>query len=303
MRKLLAILLLWPALACAQADPTSRSWNQPVEPFRIAGNLYYVGASDITSFLIATPEGHILLDSGFEETVPLIRESMKKLGFRMEDVKVLLNSHAHYDHAGGLATLKELTGAKLVASAKDAVLLARGGKGDPALGDTLLFKPVQADRIVKDGETVTLGGSTLTAHLTPGHTPGCTSWTMQVDDGGRRRDVVFVCSTTILPGVVLKGNPKYPEIASDFTRTFQVLESLPCDVFLAAHGSFFDLSEKIERLRKGAGPNPFIDPQGYKAYVERKKGDFLRQLEAEKAKRVSAPAAARSAPSAAAPGS
>ena len=296
------LLALWPALACAQADPTSRSWNQPVEPFRIAGNLYYVGANDITSYLITTPEGHILLDSGFEETVPLIRESVKKLGFRLEDVKVLLNSHAHYDHAGGLATLKELTGAKLVASAKDAVLLARGGKGDPALGDTLLFKPVQADRIIKDGETVTLGGSTLTARLTPGHTPGCTSWTMQVDDAGKRRDVVFVCSTTILPGVTLTDNPKYPEVGSDFAHTFKVLEALPCDIFLAAHGSFFNLAEKSERLRKGAETNPFVDPAGYKAYVERKEGDYRKQLEAEKAKRVSAPAAARSAPSAAAPG-
>lgn len=276
------LLALWPALACAQADPTSRSWNQPVEPFRIAGNLYYVGASDITSFLITTPKGHILLDSGFEETVPLIRESVKKLGFRLEDVKVLLNSHAHYDHAGGLATLKELTGAKLVSSEKDAALLARGGKGDPALGDTFLFKPVQADRIVKDGETVMLGGSTLTARLTPGHTPGCTSWTMQVEDAGKRRNVVFVCSATILPGVTLTDNPKYPEVGSDFAHTFKVLRSLPCDIFLAAHGSFFDLSEKIERLRKDEGANPFVDPAGYKAYVDRKEGDYRRQLETEK---------------------
>ncbi len=284
-RLLILLLLLWPALAAAQADPTSRSWNQPVEPFRIAGNLYYVGASDITSYLIATPEGHILLDSGFEETVPLIRESVKKLGFRLEDVKVLLNSHAHYDHAGGLATLKELTGAKLAASEKDAPLLARGGKGDPALGDTFLFKPVQADRIVKDGEKITLGGSTLTAHLTPGHTPGCTSWTMQVEDEGKRRDVVFVCSTTVLPGVSLTANPKYPEIASDFAHTFEVLKALPCDIFLAAHGAFFNLSEKSERLRKGGGSNPFVDPAAYRAYVERKEGDFRKQLAEEKAKK------------------
>lgn len=281
---LLLLLLLWPGLAAAQADPTSRSWNQPVEPFRIAGNLYYVGASDVTAFLIATPEGHILLDSGFEETVPLIRESVKKLGFRLQDVKLLLNDHAHFDHAGGLAALKELTGAKLVASEKDAAQLARGGKGDYILGDTMPFRPVQADRVVRDGETVTLGGATLTARLTPGHTPGCTTWTMQVDDAGKRRDVVFVCSTTILPGVVLTDSPKYPEIAADFAHTFKVLRSLPCDIFLASHGSFFGLPGKAERLRlrKGEGPNPFVDPEGYRAYLERKEGDFRRQLEQEK---------------------
>lgn len=287
MRRLLPLLcvlwLLYPVLACAQADPTSRSWNQPVEPFRIAGNLYYVGASDITSYLIATPEGHVLLDSGFEETVPLIRESLKKLGFKLEDVKILLNSHAHYDHAGGLATLKELTGAKLVASAGDAPLLARGGKDDPFLGDQFHFKPVQADRIVGDRETVKLGGTTMTARLTPGHTPGCTTWTMQVDDGGRKRDVVFLCSVSVLSAELLRENPKYPRIASDFAHTFEVLESLPCDIFLAAHGGFFDLKEKSERLRKGeSAVNPFVDPQGYRTYVERKEGDYRKALGTEK---------------------
>lgn len=282
MQRLLPLLcVLWPALLSAQADPTSRSWNQPVEPFRIAGNLYYVGASDVTSFLIATPEGHILLDSGFEETVPLIRESMKKLGFKLEDVKVLLNSHAHYDHAGGLATLRELTGAQLVSSEADAALLARGGRGDPVLGDQFGFKPVKADRIIGDRETVRLGGTTMTARLTPGHTPGCTTWTMQVDDGGRKRDVVFLCSVSVLSAELLKENPKYPRIASDFARTFETLESLPCDIFLAAHGGFFDLEGKSERLRKGEGGNPFVDPQGYRAYVERKKGDYRKALGAE----------------------
>ena len=188
-RTLFALLLLFPTMAACQADPTSRSWNQPVEPFRIAGNLYYVGANDIASYLIATPEGHILLDGGFVETVPLIRESVKKLGFRIEDVKVLLNTHAHYDHAGGLAELKTLTGAKLQASEADAPALARGGKDDPLFGDQFLFPAVQADRLVKDGDTVSLGGSTLTARLTPGHTAGCTTWTMKVDG----LNAVFVC--------------------------------------------------------------------------------------------------------------
>src|SRR5918992_2019585 len=209
----LAVLTVFTSSAVmAQADPTSRTWNQPVEPYRIIGNVYYVGASDITSFLIATPEGHILLDSGFEETVPIIRGSMKKLGFKLEDVKILINSHAHYDHAGGLATLKELTGAKLAVSEKDAALLAVGGKGDPQIGDRFPFRPVRADRILRDGDRVSLGGTSLTARLTPGHTPGCTTWTMKVEESGTTRDVVFLCSTSILPGVEVTNNAKYPEM-------------------------------------------------------------------------------------------
>ena len=286
MRKLFPILLvvaLWPAFAKAQKDATSRSWNQPVEPFRILGNLYYVGASDITSFLITTPEGHILLDGGFEETAPLIRDSVTKLGFKMEDVKLLLNTHSHYDHAGGLAALKRLTGAKLVAMDAEAPLLARGGKGDFRWGDELAYPPVQADRIVHDGDTVSLGGTTLTAHLTPGHTPGCTTWTMKVSAGGKTYDVVFVGSATINPGVVLTDNPKYPRIAADYAHTFEVLKALPCDVFLAAHGSFFDLTGKTARLRKGETPNPFVDPHGYKDHVRAQEEAYLKQIAAERA--------------------
>src|SRR6185436_13212838 len=194
----------------------------------------YVGASDITSFLITTPAGHILIDGGFEETVPLIRASVKKLGFRLEDVKFLLNNHAHYDHAGGLAMLKKLTGAKLVVSEGDAPLLAAGGHGDFAFGDKYLFPPVQADRTVRDGDTVSLGGVTLTAHLTPGHTKGCTTWTMKVKDGDRTRDVVFAGSLSVLPGVTLAVNPKYPGIAADYAHSFAVLKALPCDIFLSS---------------------------------------------------------------------
>lgn len=264
MKRLLAFLLLaFPLPACSQSDPTSRSWNQPVEPYRIAGNLYYVGASDITSFLITTPEGHILIDSGFEETVPIIRESFRKLGFKLEDVKILLTSHAHYDHVGGMATLKELTGAKLLVHERDIPQLSRGGKGDPHLGDRFPFRPVKADRALKDSERVTLGGTTLTAHLTPGHTQGCTTWTMKAGE----HDVVFVCSASILPGVKLTDNAAYPKIAEDYARTFQVLKSLPCDIFLAAHAGFYDGPAKAERLRKGAEKNPFIDPEGYRKYV------------------------------------
>jgi metallo-beta-lactamase class B len=286
MKRLLPFLLVLPLLSVrpvhAQADPTSRSWNQPVEPYRIAGNLYYVGASDITSFLISTPAGLILIDGGFAETVPIIRENVRKLGFRIEDVKFLLNSHAHFDHAGGLAELKKITGARLVASAEDAAALARGGRDDPVLGDQGLFEPVMADRILSDGYEVALGGTTLIAHLTPGHTMGCTTWTMKATEGSKRYDVVFVCSTSILPGLKLIDNPKYHKVAEDFEKTFQTLKSLPCDIFLAPHASFYNGLDKAERLRQGAKENPFIDPAGYKAYLERGEKAFRERLAAEK---------------------
>ena len=286
LSQLLALLaLLFPTLAGAQASETERSWNQPVPPFRIAGNLYYVGASDIAAYLVTTPEGHILLDGGFPETAPLIRESVKKLGFRLEDVKILLNSHAHFDHAGGLAELQKATGAKLFASKADAPVLASGGKGDPVLGDQKALPAVRVDRLLGDGDTVTLGGTTMTARLTPGHTRGCTTWTMKVEDGGRRHDAVFVCSTTVLPMVKLTGKPSYPGINEDFARTFNTLRGLPCDIFLAAHGSFFSLKDKAERLRKGGkgdGPNPFVDPGGYRKYLDRAEGLYRQHLERER---------------------
>ena len=282
LRPLSLLLLLLPTLAAAQANETDRSWNQPVEPFRIAGNLYYVGASDITSYLITTPQGHILIDGGFVETVPLIRASVKKLGFRLEDVKFLLNNHAHYDHAAGLAELKKLSGAKLVVAEGDAPLLAAGGHGDFAFGDRFLFPPVQADRTIRDGDMVTLGGVTLTARVTPGHTKGCTTWTMKVEDGDRTLDAVFAGSVSVNPGVTLAVNPRYPKIAEDYARTFEVLEALPCDLFLSSHGSFFDLLKKAERLRNGETPNPFIDPKGYRAYLARMEERFRTQLAEEK---------------------
>jgi metallo-beta-lactamase class B len=279
---LLAVTVRLPAHA--QADPASRAMNQPVEPYHIVGNVYYVGASDVTSYLITTPEGHILLDGGFVETAPIIEANVKKLGFKLEDVKVLLNSHAHFDHAGGLAELKRATGAKFAASEREAPLLARGGKGDFLFGDKYPFPPIQADRILHDGDTVTLGDTTLTAHLTPGHTLGDTTWTMKAREGDRTYDVVFVGSATILPGVRLTNNPKYPGIAEDYAKTFRVLKSLPCDVFLGSHASFFDGLGKADRLRKGAKKNPFIDPQGYKDYVAQNEAKLQEQLRRERGK-------------------
>lgn len=271
------------ALARSQLERSLRTMNRPFEPFRIIGNIYYVGASDVSSFLITTPEGHILIDSGLEETVPHIVEGVKKLGFRLEDVKLLLNSHAHLDHAGGHAALKRLTGARIVMSRADAQLLEAGGKGDfLPLGDhAVSYPPVRADQLVDDLDEVCLGGVKLTAHLTPGHTKGCTTWTTSVADADHRRNVVFAGGATLLPGIRLVNNAQYPDIADDYGRTFRVLKSLPCDVFLAPHGFQFQLQEKFSRLRAGAAANPFIDPKGYRTFVERADQVYRDQLERE----------------------
>ena len=269
--------------ASGQADEVSRSWNQPVRPFRIIGNVYYVGASDVTSFLITTPKGHILLDSGFAETVPQIERNIATLGFRLEDVKFLINSHPHIDHAGGLADLKELTKAQLFASRADAELLANGGKGDFNFGDRLAYAPVKADRILRDGDKVRLGGTVLTALLTPGHTRGCTTWTMKVSEGGRNFNVVFLGSMSA-PGYQLIGNEKYPNIVSDYRLTFRRLKQLKADVFLGSHGRFFGLPEKMKLLAQNPNQNPFIDPNGYKDFLDRTEKGFEAQLKEEQQK-------------------
>lgn len=272
------------AFARRQVEASFRAMNRPFPPCRIMGNLYYVGASDVASYLITTSDGHILINSGFEATVPLIRDSARKLGFRYEDIKVLLNSHAHIDHAGGHAALKKQTGARIMMSEADAALLARGGRGDflPAKDEVVDYEPAQADRIIRDGDIVTLGGVTLIAHLTPGHTKGCTTWTMKVEQDGKSYGVVFHGGTTILPTVRLVDNPKYPEMVEDFERTFRVLKELPCDIFLAPHGSQFGLAGKARRRSAGGGPNPFIDPEGYRSFVARGEEAFRRQLDRER---------------------
>lgn len=274
---------MMPLLASAQTDPQSRSENQPVAPFHIVGDIYYVGASDVTSFLIVTSAGDILLDGGFVETAPQIEANIRKLGFKLPDVKILLNSHAHFDHCGGLAELKRLTGARFVAMQGDAALLARGGRGDFAFGDRLRFPPIKPDRVVRDGDTVALGGVTLTAHLTAGHTRGCTSWTMTTEDHGKPLHVVFIGSMSVLPNYRLAGKESYPGMTGDYERSFRVLRSLPCDVFLGSHGQFFNLAEKRQALADSPRENPFIDPSGYRAYVEHSEQAFRAALNRQQA--------------------
>lgn len=251
----------------AQAQPTDffRAMNRPAQPFRVVSNIYYVGASDIASYLIVTPQGHILIEGGFVESAPLIEQNIRELGFKVEEIKLLLTSHAHFDHVGGLAELKRRSGATLVATAPEAEMLQRGGQGDFHYGDSLQFPAVVADRIVADGDTVELGGVVLTAHLTPGHTKGSTTWTMRTAGKDAALDVVFMASLST-PRYDLVSNPAYPNLGADILRSVAKLRALPCDVFLAPHGFAFSLERKRGQL--GTEPNPFIDLAGYRSALE-----------------------------------
>ena len=284
----LLILLSTGLIALGQADPTSRAQNQPIPPFRILGNLYYIGASEVTSFLITTPEGHFIIDGGFAETAPQIERNIAQLGFQLRDVKLLLNSHAHFDHAGGLAELKKWTNAAVVAMQPDVQLLQRGGHGDFRFGDKLTFPPVKVDRIISDGVTIELGGQKMTAYLTPGHTKGNTTWTTQIMDGGKKYSVVFAPSVTTLD-YTLAGKESYPGIAADFEKSFATLKRLPCDIFLSCHGSFFSLLDKRDRLAREQKPNPFVDPEGYVIFVAKYEKEFRDKLEQQKRENAGTP--------------
>jgi metallo-beta-lactamase class B len=273
---MLVTLALVLALAAPQASPQFREWNQRIEPFRIAGPLYYVGPANITSLLVTTPSGHVLIDGGLEESAPIVLDNIRKLGFRVEDVRILLSTHAHTDHAGGLAQLKAATGAKLYAGAADVKLLASGGRGDFAFGDTLLFPPVQADVAVQDGQEIEFGGLHIQAVATPGHTKGCTTWTFEVKDGETSRQVVMIGGTTA-PGYKLVGNAAYPSIVSDFEATFRKLGALKADIVLEGHGFAFDLEAKR------TGKKPFVDATAMKATADRAEEAFRKQLQEQQA--------------------
>jgi len=283
MKRFLFCVLMMSLPLFAQYTPATPGQNDAVDPFRIIGNIYYVGASEVTSYLITSPEGHILLDGGFPETAPMIERNIEKLGFKLTEVKVLISTHAHFDHAGGLAELKRATGAKFYASAADQPLLAAGGKGDFAFGDRFLFPPVKADRTVEDDQVVRVGRAAMQAHLTPGHTKGCTTWTADVTENGVKHTAVFVCSISMPGGYKLVNNAAYPQIAEDFKRTFEKLESLHPDVFLGSHASFYDMDGKRERMNKESGKNPFIDPAGYKAFIEENEREFEAELKKQMA--------------------
>jgi metallo-beta-lactamase class B len=248
----------------AQANP---DWHRPFPAFKIAGNLYYVGTADLAVYLINTPQGNIVINSDFAEDVPLIHNSIEGLGFKYGDTKILLISHAHSDHDEGVGLIKRETGARLMVMDADV----------PAVESTAPGRPgAHVDRVLHDGDMVELGGSRLTAHLTPGHTKGCTTWTMQIYEGARTLNAVIIGSPNVNPGYVLVGNKDYPQIAQDYVKTFRVLKDLPCDLFLGAHGAYFGMKAKYQRLKAGQA-NPLIDPEGYKAYVAEREATFQKE--------------------------
>jgi len=274
-------LLTFAGRAFAQEAP---DWTNPFPPYRIIGNLYYVGSQGLAVYLITTPQGNILINSNLEKSVPMIRENVEKLGFHFSDTKILLISHAHWDHCAGSAVVKELTGAKYMVMDADVAEIEAGGKGNFQYGDnpTSRYQPTKVDRVLHDGDEVRLGDTVLVARLTPGHTKGTTTWTTKVSDGGKAYNVVIVGSPNVNAGYKLVNNALYPQIASDYERMFRVLKSLPCDVFLGAHGNYYGMEAKYARMKEGSA-NTFIDPEGYKSYVAEREQTFLAELAKQKA--------------------
>jgi metallo-beta-lactamase class B len=281
----------------AQSPP---EWSEPFPAHKVVGNVYYVGSKGLASYLITTPEGHILINSNLESSPALIQKSVEKLGFKMSDVKILLISHAHWDHDAGSAALVKMTGAKYMVMDGDVDVVESGGKTDFQYANETTYPAVKVDRVLHDGDTVRLGGTVLTAHLTAGHTKGCTTWTLKVKDSGKEYNVVIVGSPNVNPGYKLVNNQRYPQIASDYEHEFQVLKSLPCDIFLGAHGDYYGMEAKFAKLVARNGPdfvdltshavpsspggaNPFVDPEGYKRYIADREQAFRKELEKQKA--------------------
>ena len=237
-------------------------------PHKIVGNVYYVGTNSLAAFLVTTPEGHILINTNWEDSVSVLRDSVEKLGFEFTDIEIILGSHAHADHMQGDALVKQLTGGQVMAMAQDVPALERMRPGD---------KPHPIDRVLQDGDEVTLGGSTLVARLTPGHTKGCTTWTMTVEEDGRSYEVVIVGSMGSNPGFQFVNNADNPMIADEYKQGFRVLRSLTPDIPLASHPAMFNMVEKYPRI--GQGPNPYIDPAGYTVELDAVESLFLRVLE------------------------
>jgi len=245
--------------------------NKPFPPHKVIGNIYYVGSESLASFLIVTPQGNILINSCFEATVPVIRASVEKLGFKFNDIKILLGSHAHADHMEGDALVKQLTGAQLMAMAEDVPALMKIKPGD---------KPHPLDKTLHDYDEVKLGGTSLVAHLTAGHTRGCTTWTAKAQEDGKSYDVVIIGSVGVNPGFKLVNNTEVPDMAGEYMRSFKLLRSLPCDVPLGSHPAMYNLAEKYPKL--GKGPNPFIDPRGYQHELDIQEHAFLEKLGEQK---------------------
>jgi metallo-beta-lactamase class B len=270
---------MWPGIALfllpLAVFSQPKGWNDPFPPHRVMDNVYYVGTKELASFLITTPEGHILMNSNYESSVPVIRKNVEELGFKFSDIKILISGHAHPDHVEGDALVKELTGAQVVVGRLDAPATREfrpGGKEHPI------------DRLVDEGDKVTLGGTTLTAHVLPGHTKGCLAWTMDLKEGGKTYRALVECS---LNGQFLQyvGNKDYPSIAEDMRATYKKARALPAEVFLSSHASFYGLEAKYAKLkaRREGDPNPFVDPQGYQAHVDEFEKTFEAALARQRA--------------------
>jgi metallo-beta-lactamase class B len=272
MKALVRSVLMVVTVASAAAAQQNPDWHASFPGFKIAGNLYYVGTADLAVYLVRTPQGNILINSDFVEDVPTVRKSIEQLGFKYTDTKIVLISHAHGDHDGGVGVIQKDTGARVMVMEGDVAEVESKATGRPG---------AKVDRVLHDGETVELGGSTLTARLTPGHTKGCTTWTMQADEGGRRLNAVIIGSPNVNAGYVLVGNKNYPTIATDYEKTFAVLKSLPVDLFLGAHGAYFGMKAKYERMKSG-DTKAFIDPAGYTAYVDERESAFRKEWERQK---------------------
>ena len=264
-------LLLFTVAACgAWAQSSMDAWRKPFPAHTIAGNLHYVGTAELACFLITTPAGHILINTGLDDSAAAIRKSVEDLGFRFGDIRILLTTQAHFDHTAALAEIKKQTSAKMFATAADKPLLEDGGRSDYFFtSDRFRFAPVAVDRVLANGDTVELGGAVLRVHLTPGHTRGSVTYTMQA--GGKA--VVIANMGSINEGVPLKGNVKYPAIAEDYGRTFRVQKSLACDIFVASHASQYDMAAKFAR-------RDFVDPEGYRRAVDNYEQQFRRLLAA-----------------------
>lgn len=269
---------------CAIAQPKDE-WRTPFPAHRVVGNVYYVGTYDLACFLITTPKGNILINTGVDGSAPLIVSSIESLGFKVKDTKILLTTQAHNDHVAGMAEMKQLTGAKLLATDGDAPVLEDGGKSDPLFTELRFrFDPVKVDGRIKDGQKISLGGTELTVYSHPGHTRGSASYGLTVAENGRNYRVLIANMGSINPGTILIGNKKYPQISDDYAKTFRDQKTLQCDVFLASHASQYQLHDK---WKPGQAYNPvtFVDPEGYKAAVGRAETAYLEWLAKEKSAR------------------